>query len=124
MQEHILEVINSHIIRLEKAFKDDIAEIKSDLKAMKESQIKLAEVIVKLGTVEDKYNIQLAICKEARSNLDKLKDRIEDIERRLLPVEKFFETFSDIKNKLIVGIGLALLSGLGTLVVTVIRMMK
>lgn len=124
MQEHILEVINSHIIRLEKAFKDDIAEIKSDLKAMKESQIKLAEVIVKLGTVEDKYNIQLAICKEARSNLDKLKDRIEDIERRLLPVEKFFETFLDIKNKLIVGIGLALLSGLGTLVVTVIRMMK
>lgn len=121
VEQHILEMINSHIIRIENALKTDIHEIKSDLKDLKESQIKLAEVIVKLGTVEDKYNVQLSICREARGKLDKLKEEITLLEKRIVPIEQFLEDFSYIKRKFIVGIGLAIVTGLATFVLSVIK---
>lgn len=121
MEEHILEMINSHLIRLENAFRRDIEEIKTDLKDMKETQIKLAEVITKLGSVEDKYNIQLTICKESRKEVERIKNEVNEIDKRLIPIENSFEDLRAIKRKLIAGVLLALLSGLSTLVINIIK---
>ncbi|MEM4134317.1 MAG: hypothetical protein QXV73_03895 [Candidatus Micrarchaeia archaeon] len=123
MEQHILEMINSHIIRLEKSFKEEIADIKSDLKELKEAQIKLAEVIVKLGSVEDKYNVQLALCKEARTNVDKLKERIDALDKRLLPIEKLFDDFIQIRRRLVGGIVFAVLVGLWQIIMFIIKLM-
>lgn len=124
MEQHVLEMINSHIVRIENALKTDIQEIKSDLKELKESQIKLAEVIVKLGSVEDKYNIQLTICKDARKTIDSLKEKYDSIDKRLIPIENFYKHYCEVKNKLIVGISIAILSGLGALIINIIRMLN
>lgn len=124
MEHQIIDIIKSHINKLEEKFKEDISEIKSDIKVLKETQIKLAEVIVKLSTIEDKYNAQMAMCKEARAHICKIDDRVDFIEKKFAPIERFFEEFSTIKRNIIVGISLALLSALGTLVVSLLKWIK
>lgn len=124
MDKEVLDMIMNHIMKLEGTIRQDIREIKEDLRVLKESQVKLAEVVVKLSNVEDKYNMQLNVCKEARKTVENIKEELRAIDKRIIPLENFFEDFKYIKRKLFVGVMLAILTGLATFVLNVIRMLK
>lgn len=121
MDRELFDIIMSHIVKLEGAIKQDIREIKDDLKELKEAQLKLTEVAVKLSTVEDKYTAQLNMCRDAQSSISKIKDEVADIEKRLIPIENFFEDFVAMKRKIVAGIILAIITGVSTFVINVLR---
>lgn len=124
MDKEYIELVMSHLHKMESAFRSDISEIKNDLKRLSEHQSSLSEAIARLSLIEDKYLYQLNNCNEVRVQLEKIKSDLNLVDKRIIPIETLYESVVTIKRKIFAGLAMAIITGLATFVLTVTKMLN
>lgn len=100
IEEARLDLIDESISRLEASIREDINEIKNDIRLLRESYMEMSKAILKLSAIEEKYHLQAETCRDMRRVVESYGSRIVDLEKRLIPLEQFM----DMKNKILASV--------------------
>lgn len=113
-EEARFDLIDESISRLEASIREDILEIKNDVRLLRESYMEVSKALLKLSSIEEKYQLQTETCKDMRRIVENYGNRLVDLEKRMIPIEHFIE----VKNKIITALTISGLSWLlGTLMI-------